>query len=99
MSAVTTEPHKMLSAAIRLQAVGATMGARNAAAAAATMGVLPPAADEVSALTAMQFAAHATAYQAVFNQAVEVHHKLVSMLAACAESYATGEAINNADLA
>ncbi|KAA1248698.1 PE family protein [Mycobacterium simiae] len=99
MSILATEPQKMLSAALSLQSLGVTMSARNAIAAASTMEVLPPAADEVSALTAMQFVAHATGYQAVFNQAIDIHEKLVSMLAACAESYATGEAINKADLA
>jgi PE family len=38
------------------------MTAQNAAAAAPTTGVIPAAADEVSALTAAQFATHAEMY-------------------------------------
>jgi len=54
------------------------LSARNAAAAAPTTGVAPAAADEVSALTAAQFAAHAEMYQAVGAQAVAVHDLFVT---------------------
>ena len=49
------------------------LSAQNAAAAAPTTGVVPAAADEVSALTATQFAAHAQMYQAVSAQATTIH--------------------------
>ncbi|WP_084293726.1 PE family protein [Mycobacterium gastri] len=56
------------SAATKRQALGSSMMSRNAAAAASTMNVIPPAADGVSALTAMHFAAHAKAFQAVYTR-------------------------------
>ena len=64
MSFVTTQPEALTTAAGNLQGIGSTLAARNAAAAAPTTGVIPAAADEVSALTATQFAAHAAMYQA-----------------------------------
>ena len=65
MSFVTTQPELLTSAAANLGGIGAAMTAGNMAAAAPTTGVVPAAADEVSALTAVQFAAHAEMYQAV----------------------------------
>ena len=59
MSFVTTQPESLAKAAGNLQGIGSAMTAGNAAAAAPTTGVVPAAADEVSALTAAQFAAHA----------------------------------------
>ncbi len=56
--------------------------------------MIPAAADEVSALTAVQFAAHAALYQAVSAQAVAVHELLVATLGASAGSYAAVEAAN-----
>jgi len=72
------------------------MSAENAAAAAPTTGVVPAAADEVSALTAAQFAAHAQMYQAVSAQAAAIHEMFVSTLATSAASYAATEAANAA---
>lgn len=69
MSFVTTQPEALAAAAANLQGIGTTMNAQNAAAAAPTTGVVPAAADEVSALTAAQFAAHAQMYQTVSAQA------------------------------
>ena len=54
MSFVTTEPEMLIAAAGDLQGIGSTMSAQNVAAAAPTTGVVPAAADEVSALTAAQ---------------------------------------------
>ena len=94
MSFLTTQPHALNWAASDLQAIGSALSARNAAAAAPTTGVLPAGADEVSALTATQFAAHAQIYQAVSAQAATVHDMFVGMLAAAADSYADAEAAN-----
>jgi hypothetical protein len=69
MSFVTTQPEALAAAAETLQGIGAIVSAQNAAAAAPTTGVIPAAADEVSALTAAQFAAHAQVYQQVGAQA------------------------------
>jgi len=81
-------------AAGNLTEIGSAMSAANAAAAAATMGVVPAAADEVSALTATQFAAHAGLYQAVSTQAAAIHDQFVAAMGASAGSYAATEAAN-----
>jgi hypothetical protein len=94
MSFVTTQPEALAAAAGNLQGIGATMSAQNAAAAAPTTGVVPAAADEVSALTAAQFAAHAQMYQAVANQASAIHEMFVNTLATSSGSYAATEAAN-----
>src|ERR1700738_2671407 len=94
MSFVTTQPELLTVAAASLQGIGSAMTAGNAAVAAPTTGVVPAAADEVSALTAAQFAAHAEMYQAVSAQAAAVHSMLVSSLSASAASYAAAEAAN-----
>ena len=67
---------------------------RNAAAAAPTTGGVLVAADEVSALTAAQFAAHAQIYQAVSAQAAAIHQMFVNALGTSAGSYAATEAAN-----
>ena len=94
MSFVTTQPEMLASAAGDLQNVGAAVAAGNAAAAAPTTGVIPAAADEVSALTAAQFAAHAALYQQISAQATAIHELFVHTLGASAGSYAATEAAN-----
>ncbi len=59
MSFVTTHPQALVSAAGALQDTAWAMSAHNATAVAPTTGVAPAAADEVSALTATQFATYA----------------------------------------
>lgn len=92
-SFVTTQPQTLTAAASDLQAIGSALSARNAAAAAPTIGVVPAGADEVSALTATQFGAYAQTCQAVSAQAA-VHDMFVGTLAANADSYAHAEAAN-----
>jgi len=58
---------------------------QNTTAVITTTGLIPSALDAVSTLTAMQFAAHAHAYQAVSAQSAAVHEMFVTMLAAGAE--------------
>jgi hypothetical protein len=94
MSFVTTQPEALSATAITLACLGNTMSAENAAAAAPTTGVTPAAADDVSALTATQFAVHAQMYQAISAQAEAIHQQLVSTLATSATSYAAAEAAN-----
>jgi hypothetical protein len=96
MSFVTTEPEMLAAAAGALQSIGSTMSAQNAAAAPATIGVVPAAADEVSALTAAQFAAHARMYQAFSAQAEVMHALFATTLKAGGGSYAATEAANAA---
>ncbi len=96
MSFVTTQPEFLTLAAGNLQGIGAGMTAGNMAAAAPTIGVVPAAADEVSALTAAQFAAHAEMYQAVSAQAAAIHEMFVNTLSISGGSYAACEAANAA---
>lgn len=94
MSFVTTQPEAMTSAADCLAGTGSALAAQNAAAQAPTTGVVPPAADEVSALTAARFAVHAQMYQQISAQAAAIHELFVSTLNASAGSYAAAEAAN-----
>src|ERR1700679_2871461 len=96
MSFVTTQPEALSSAATSLQGIGAGLTSQNASAAAPTTGVVPAAADEVSALTAAQFAAHAQMYQAVSAQAAAIHEMFVNTLGVSAGSYAATECANAA---
>ena len=94
MSFVTTQPEMLTAAAADLEGIGSAMAAENSGAGAPTTGVVPAAADEVSALTAAQFAVHAQMYQAVSAQAEAVHQLFVSTLGTSAVSYAATEAAN-----
>ncbi|MHA7653149.1 PE family protein [Mycobacterium sp. ML4] len=96
MSYVTTQPEALSSAAASLHSIGSSVSAQNAAAADVTTGVVPAAADEVSALTAAHFAAHAQMYQAVSAQATAIHEMFVNTLGTSAGSYAATEAANAA---
>jgi len=94
MTFVITQPELLTAAANQLQSIGSTLTAQNDAAAAPTLGVVPAAADEVSGLTAMQFAAHAALYQEVSTQAAAIHDLFVEVLHASGASYAGTEAAN-----
>jgi PE family len=96
MSFVTTQPEQLAAAAGDLAGIGSQMSAHNAATAGPTTAVVPAAADEVSALTAAQFAAHAQVYQAVSAQAAAIHEMFVNTLGTSAASYAATEAANAA---
>ena len=96
MSYVTTHPEMLSAAAGNLQDIGSAVSAGNAVAAAPTTGVVPAAADEVSALTAAQFAAHAQMYQDFSAQAAAIHEQFVATLATSAGSYLATEAANAA---
>ena len=96
MSFLTTQPELLAAAAGNLAGIGSVMTAGSAAAAAPTTGVIPAAADPVSALTAAQFAAHAQLYQAVAAQAQAIHEQFVNTLGTSAGSYAATEAANAA---
>jgi hypothetical protein len=96
MSFVTAQPDVLTAAAGDLQGIGSVMVAQNAAVAGPTTGVIPAAADEVSALTAAQFAAHAQMYQAVSAHAAAIHELFTTTLKTSACSYAATEAANAA---
>ncbi|KAA8960962.1 PE family protein [Mycobacterium sp.] len=94
MSFTTVEPEVLAGAASHLQGIGSALAAQNAAAAGPTTGLVPAAADEVSVVTAAQFAAHAQSYQAISAQAAAIHEMFVEVLRASAGSYAATEAAN-----
>lgn len=94
MSFVTAQPEALSAAAADLAGIGTTMSAQNAAAAAPTIGVVPAAADQVSALTAAQFAVHAQMYQTISAHAEAIHQLFVNTLGTSATSYALTEAAN-----
>lgn len=94
MSFVTTQPEALTAAASALQSIAAALSAQNATAATPSTGVVPAAADEVSALTAAQFAVHASAYQAVSTRAAAIHEMLIATLNSSAGSYSLTEAAN-----
>ena len=94
MSFVTTQPEMLAAAAGVMQRIGAQLSAGNAAAATATTGLLPAAADPVSAATAARFAACAQHYQAIGAQAAAINERFVATLRSNARSYAATEAAN-----
>jgi PE family len=94
MSFVTTQPEALAFAAADLESIGAAWEAGNTSVAAPTTGVVPAAADQVSALTAAQFSAQGQLYQAVSAQAAAIHEMFVSALSTSAESYTATEAAN-----
>ncbi|EFG78378.1 PE family protein [Mycobacterium parascrofulaceum ATCC BAA-614] len=94
MSFVTAQPEMLAATANDLRGIGSALAVQNAAASRSTTGVIPAGADEVSALTAVQFAAHAQMYQAVSAQAAAAYDLFVRTLAVSAGSYAATEAIN-----
>jgi hypothetical protein len=96
MSFVSAQPAELTAAADNLQGAGWAMTSQNAAAAVPTTAVVPAAADEVSALTAAQFATHAEMYQLFSAQAAAIHQMFVSTLGAGAGSYAPTAAENAA---
>jgi hypothetical protein len=96
MSFLTTQPEMLAAAASDLTGIGSATASANAAAATPTTGVIPAAADEVSALTAAQFSTHAQMYQAVSAQAAAIHEMFVTTLGTSAGSYAATEAANAA---
>jgi len=94
MSQLTTQPAAMTAASAALEGIGRALSAQNAAAAMPTTSVAPPAADEVSALTAAQFTAHAQMYQAVSAQAQAIHEQFVNTLQMSGNSYEITEIAN-----
>jgi len=95
MSFVTTQPEALAYAAGKLQTLGSVLAAESAAAAPPTIGVVPAAADEVSALQAAIFGAYGGLYQSVNAQATAIHELFVHTLGASAGSYAATESANS----
>ncbi len=94
MSFVATRPEALITAASDLASSGSALSAQNAAAATPTAGLVPAAADEVSAVTAVHFIAQAQMYQAVSAQAAAIHDQFVAALTRSGHAYADTEAAN-----
>jgi PE family len=96
MSFVNTRPEMLAMAASNLHAIGSAIVTQNMTAAGPTTGVIPAAADAVSAPTATQFVADAAMYQALNAQATAVHDLFVSTVGANAVSYVATKAADAA---
>jgi PE family len=94
MSYVIADPALMTSAASDLARIGSNVSAAHLVAAARTVGVIPAAADEVSAGIAHLFSQHVQDYQALAAQASAFHGQFVQHLTASAASYANTEALS-----
>ncbi|MCV7077440.1 PE family protein [Mycobacterium szulgai] len=96
MSYVRTYPEHLAAAASNLQSLGAALNVGCAAAAGPITGVVPAAVDEVSILTAAQFASHGQRFQELSAQASRIQAMLAATLATSGGSYAETEAANAA---
>ena len=96
MSFVRTYPEHLVAAADNLASIGSALNAGTAAAAGPTTGVVPAAVDEVSILTAAQFASHAARFQELHARAAQIQAALTAALATSGGSYAATEAANAA---
>lgn len=94
VSFVTTYPEALMAAAGALQHLGTALAAEEAAAVPPITSVAPAAADEVSALQAVQFAAYGSWFQQVSEQANAVHQQLVNTLESNANAYGQTEGVN-----
>jgi len=94
MSFVSVAPEFVGEAATDLAGIGSAVSSANAAAAAATTGVIPSAADDVSLAIASLFGAHAREYQAHSARAATFHNEFVSLLKAGVGSYVSTEVAN-----
>src|SRR5271169_6038640 len=96
MSFLTTIPQELLSAAAQLEGIGTSLTAQNAAAAAPTTSVAPPAADQVSLLQAGVFSSYGTLYHQIAAEAQVVQQQFVSTLGLSSGTYTDTEASNAA---
>jgi hypothetical protein len=94
MSYVTVLADALAAAASQLEGIGTSVAAEDAAVATPTTGVIPAAADEVSALQAGIFSTYGQLYQTLSAQAQVIHQQFVNTLGTSANSYAATEAAN-----
>jgi hypothetical protein len=95
MSWVIAAPEYVTAAASDLAGIASGLSASNAVAAFPTTAVLAAGADEVSATIAALFGAHASAYQALSQQALLFHEQFVQLMTGGAGQYAAAEALNS----
>lgn len=98
MSYVNASPELMAAAATDVAAVGSTVNAAHMAAVAPTVGVVPAAADEVSAGVAQIFSGAAQEFHTLVGRAATFGEQFAQHLHAGAGSYAAAEAVNSASL-
>ena len=94
MSYVFATPEWVAAAATDLASIGSSINAASAAAAMPTSAVMAAGADDVSAVIAALFGAHAQAYQQLSAQAAMFHEQFVQLMTAGAAQYAGAEAAN-----
>jgi hypothetical protein len=98
MSYVIAAPEMMTSAASDLATIGSDVSAAHMAASAPTVGLLPAAADEVSAGVARLFSRYAEDFHGLASRAAAFQQQFVGHLHAGAGAYASAEAANTASL-
>lgn len=94
MSYVFANPEWVTAAASDLASIGSSINEASVAAAAPTGSVVAAGADDVSALIAALFSAHAEAYQSLSQQASLFHQQFVQLMNAGANQYITAETFN-----
>jgi hypothetical protein len=94
MSFVVAAPNHVTAAASDLANIGSALSTASATAWAPTSSVLAAGGDEVSAIVAALFGAHAQAYQALSAQATAFHQQFVQLMFGGAAQYAATEAAN-----
>ena len=99
MSYVMATPELMAAAATDLAAIGSTLRAAHLAAAVPTVGVIPAAADEVSAGVAQVFSQAAQSFQGLVGKASAYGEQFAQQLTAGGGAYAAAEAVNAASVA
>jgi hypothetical protein len=98
MAYVIADPETMTAAATDLATIASNVNAAHLAAAAATVAVVPAAADEVSAAIASVFANHAQAFQGLAGKATAFNDQFVQTLKSGGAAYAQTEATSAAGL-
>jgi PE family/PPE-SVP subfamily C-terminal region len=96
MSFLTTVPEELSAAAAQLAAIGTSLVAQNAGAAAPTTTIIPAAADQVSLLQAGIFGTYGTLYQQYAAEAQAIQEQFVQTLGLSSGTYAQTEATNAA---
>ncbi|QNI08421.1 PE family protein [Mycobacterium kubicae] len=94
MSWMNAVPDHVAAAANDLASIGSSLSAANSSAAFPTSAVVAPGGDEVSAVIAALFGAHAQAYQELSAQAASFHQQFVEAMTGGAAQYAAAEARN-----
>src|SRR3954466_4709285 len=98
-SFLVATPEFLSAASADLSGIGEAIREASAVAAPVTTGVMPAAADEVSAAIARLFGSHAQEDQALSAQSARFHARFVQLLGSGGAAYAAAEAANASPLA